>query len=300
MFETLQKYLTTNFEKELFNESINNLNSNSRIRFSNFSYVMRELLDIVLCRLANDDVVTKAYWYKQENESRKVTRKQRLKYLIQGIYNDFYFTTLLNLNIEERINNLNKFMSSTLSKHTHITEKVFNYSNEQIEKFLLDSESTINNFIIIIDDLKKEISDKLLDFLYDSVEQAFLNETYSDLDILSTHTEVECWDVENISSININNNVISGIISGTVYVNLLYGSDRERRIGDGAEMEDAYPFHTTFFFEIPTADNIFQDLDTTEENIEDLEDEIQEYFKNEIINNINIEEPIIDTSSFYE
>lgn len=42
MFETLQKYLTTNFEKELFNEAINNLNSSSKIRFSNFSYVMRE------------------------------------------------------------------------------------------------------------------------------------------------------------------------------------------------------------------------------------------------------------------
>lgn len=299
MFETLQKHLITNFEKELFNEAINNLNSNSRIRFSNFSYVMRELLDTVLYRLAKDDFVLNAQWYKKEND-RKVTRKQRLKYIIQGIYNDFYFTTLLNLDIEDRISNLNKFISGTLSKHTHITEEALNYSNEQIESFILDSENTINNFIVIIDDLKKEISNKLLDFLYDSVQQAFLNETYSDLDILSTNTEVEYWDVENISSINIKNSLISGTISGKVYVKLLYGSNRELCIGEGAEIEDAYPFCTTFFFEIPTEKEVFEELGITEKDINKVETEIYKYFIGKILRNIKFKEPIINTNSFYK
>jgi len=300
MFKNLQKYLSTSFEKTLFEEAINNLKSNSRIRFSNFSYVMRELLDNILNRLAVDDEVIQAPWYFAEQTKRIVTRRQRLKYIIQGHYNDFYFTSLININIDSEIDKLNRLISKILSKHTHITEKTLNYTDVDIEKMLTEFETTIDDFINIIDTLKTTISANLTDFIAEYVDDAFLNETFDDLDILSTHTEVKNWYVEDINSININNNVISGIISGTVFVNLLYGSDRERSLGDGAEMEDSYPFQTTFSFEIPTANDVFDELGITEENVNDARIDVREYFIKEILNRINIDEPIIDTNSFYE
>ncbi len=300
MFENLRTYLNTDFEKTLLEEAINNLKSNSRIRFSNFSYVMRELLDNILIRLADDKVVKQTPWYFAEQQDRKVTRRQRLKYIIQGNYNDFYFTSLLNINIDNEIGNLNHFMSKILSKHTHITENALNYTDADIEQMLAESETSIDNFINIINTLKATISTNLTDFIAEYIDNTFLNETFDDLDILSTHTEVENWYVEDINSININNNVISGAISGTVFVNLLYGSDRERRMGDGAEMKNSYPFQTTFSFEIPTADDVFDELGITEEDINDVENEVREYFISEILNRININEPIIDTNSFYE
>lgn len=300
MFKNLQTYLNTDFEKTLFEEAINNLKSNSRIRFSNFSYVMRELLDNILIRLANDKVVMQTPWYFTEQQDRKVTRKQRLKYIIQGNYNDFYFASLLNINIDNEISNLNNFMSKILSKHTHITENALNYTDVDIEQMLAESETAIDKFINIINTLKASIGTNLRDFIAEYIDDTFLNETFDDLDILSTHTEVENWYVEDINAINIDNNVISGAISGTVFVNLLYGSDKERRMGDGAEMEDSYPFQTTFSFEIPTADDVFDELGITEKDINDMENEVREYFISEILNRINIDEPIIDTNSFYE
>ena len=92
MFNNLENMLTNNFEKILLEEAINNLNSNSKIRFSNFAFVIRELIDIVLTRLAKDEDITNCSWYElPQNTERKVIRAQRIRYIIQGGFEENIF-----------------------------------------------------------------------------------------------------------------------------------------------------------------------------------------------------------------
>jgi len=78
-----QKYLETDFEKKLFEATINNLlDIHNPLRYNNFSYVMRELLDHILKRLAPDECVKKYIWYTPPASEREVVRSQRIKYAI--------------------------------------------------------------------------------------------------------------------------------------------------------------------------------------------------------------------------
>jgi len=55
-----EKYLKTDFEKNLFEAAFYNLlDIHNPLRFNNFSYVIRELIDHILRRLAPDECVIK-------------------------------------------------------------------------------------------------------------------------------------------------------------------------------------------------------------------------------------------------
>ncbi len=299
MFTHLKSYLQTNFEKMLFEAAMENLNSNSRIRFSNFSFVMRELIDVVLERLAPDSLVMKTSWYEKPKDlNRNVSRKQRLKYIIQKEYDDIYFQ-VLEFDIKAEINALNQY-HSLLSENTHLSEKCFNYSEKDIQMLLINFVDKINSFISLFDKLKDNIYECLELFLFDDLKNAFFDQTFDDLDILSTHTFVDNWDISSIEDIEISNNVFSGSFVGTVSVILQYGSDRERQIGDGMVSYDTYDFSSNFSFEIPNIQEIMHQMNLNVNNYKNHISVLKETFIREVINIIEIEEPNINTSSFYK
>ena len=117
---------------------------------------------------------------------------------------------------------------------------------------------------------------------------------------MSTHTFVDNWDISSIQNIDITNNVFSGSFVGTVSVILQYGSDRERQIGDGMVSYDTYDFSSDFSFEIPDIQEIMHQMNLNDNNYKNHISELKETFIREIINIIEIEEPNINTSSFYK
>ena len=300
MFDNLKKYLNTDFEKELYTEAINNLNSKSRIRFCNFAYVMRELLDIVLERLADDSTVMNTPWYIREREDRKVTRNQRLKYILQGAFDDRYINQILNYDINPAIIELNKYIS-VLSKHTHIREKTFNYSDTEVDKHVKEFRVTIDGFIQEIGILKQNIARLLLDILEEPIREAFMDELPFELDCLSTHTTIDYWNIEDVEITNITTEKILGTISGTVEITLQYGSDGDCSRDIGATMDDSYPFSSNFEIEVPNINKLVEELNLEEEDIiEDYYDDLKGLCIQEVLNNHIVEYPIINTNSFYE
>ena len=107
MFENLREMLTNDFEKELLEEAINNLQLPSRIRFSNFAFVIRELVDVLLRNLATDKSIKNCTWYiEPENNERKIYRSHRIKYIIQGGFSNNIFDLMPDINFNENINNI--------------------------------------------------------------------------------------------------------------------------------------------------------------------------------------------------
>ena len=135
MFENLKVMLNNDFENELLEEAIKNLNSNSRIRFSNFAFVIRELVDILLKNLAEDENIKRCDWYiEPQNTERKIYRNHRIRYIIQGGFSENIFDLMLGVNFNNDICNINNYFRDELSKNVHLTEQCFNYSNEEIEE----------------------------------------------------------------------------------------------------------------------------------------------------------------------
>jgi hypothetical protein len=60
------------------------IQDDSRISWAGTAHEVREILANLLRLLAPDKEVTLQSWYKQEGESRKPTRKQRVRYILQS------------------------------------------------------------------------------------------------------------------------------------------------------------------------------------------------------------------------
>lgn len=299
IFNNLRDILSNKFQNDLLDEAINNLNHDSRIRFSNFAYVIRELIDIILSTKANDEDIKNCIWYvaPRENE-RQFNRFHKIKYMIQGGFEDGLFDTILSINLDSEIFAINKYFRDELSKQVHLNEKCFNYSKNEIEQKIVTFLEIINRFLKMIQDTKNRLNEFLVDEIEEFVNDALLSETISDLDLLSTHTLVDSAEVEDICINEITFNEIIGNITGTVHVDLQYGSDREVQNGFGDIWHDSYPFKLPFTINIDTANDIFKDFS----NKKILEEDFIPEFRNSLNDNLFLDTNniYIDTSSFYD
>lgn len=128
-------YLKTNFEKSLFEAALYNLNeADNKLRLNNFACAVRELTRHFLERLAPDEEVLSAPWFKPNDPDnpKKITRAQRIKYAIQGYLSDDFTKNVLLINLTEVSDNL-KTSIDDLSKYTHVNPDTFDSGADAIE-----------------------------------------------------------------------------------------------------------------------------------------------------------------------
>jgi len=95
----------------------------------------------------------------------------------------------------------------------------------------------------------------------------FLNgELPSELDSLSTHTSIDAIDIDDLTSIEISNGVITVEGNAIISVELQYGSSSDMKLGDGVKSFDNFPM--TFRAEMEYCDkysivNIEHEIDTS-------------------------------------
>lgn len=296
-FDELKKFLSSDFEKKLLIEVENNLNSKSKIRFSNFAYAMRELIDIVLLRLAPNNNVKQCCWYEVPEiaDGRDVSREQRIKYAIQGSLSDTILE-IIDLEIDEDIKSMNKYISKVLSKYTHISEKLFNLNQSEVMQNAYDFDRKIRVFIkkteevvnLIEGKFEELINDTMINEIVSMENEIVLNE----LDILSTHSTIDdisdvCLKINNMSS-----HIISYTIHGNICVQLQYGSDGDVKRGDGSTGYITFPFTIDGECNIP--EEFKQNMRISQKKfISSLSNALYESLNNHI--NVNV-----DTSKFYE
>mgnify|MGYP001791710684 CR=1 FL=1 len=253
--DELRIILKTEFQKNLLDSSIDNLNDQkNKLRFNNFAYSIRELSRHILHSLSPDDDVRKCSWYKNETQTPNgISRGQRVKYAIQGGL-EYKFVEQEIMEIKE-INDLKKDIKDSmeiLNKHTHINQSTYDIESSQIVQFSKQIIGAFTTFAKTINESR--------DLIINQIEYKISNEfvehsIYAHIDeisLLSTHQDLEEITPDFIKVLKIESKIIKIEVEGTVDVRLQWGSNRDLVKDIGAEMHTSFPFSSLLNLEIGT------------------------------------------------
>lgn len=215
--------------------------SDNPIRGNLCALALRKITSHLLLTLAPDSRVSNCCWFKQEAKTDRPTRKQRATYIVQGGLPFEFVTDTLQLDHDAVSRPLIKAMDR-LNKATHVREKTL-LTDEAAIRALVDS--ALNSLIDLFKAARacqQEVHRELASEIHDAVLDTFLSETLQKLDELSTHTLFDYHQTEDIQVLSIDDELIHLKVSGTVYVDLQYGSSSDMRNDMGAVISDSYPY----------------------------------------------------------
>lgn len=264
------------FDKELVDYAFRNLEDKTNlIRLNNFSYVLRELLYRILEREAPHKEVSKSPWFKSmiKWDKTKATREQQMQYMMLDKFPNDFVNQILKIDVKAVAEYLNGILNS-MNAYTHISPKTTNYSDKDIE-------SKVGNVCALFTDLFgliRKIQNKIYDGVAKRIDRELLEtmymETFDEVDILSTHSTIEEYSIQDLTIERITDRDLKCDVQGFVTVRLQYGSNYDIRNDDGYVTDMTFPFNSSFTCTL------------TEEGIE-----------NYVIEQDSID---FDTSSFYE
>lgn len=259
----IEKRLSGDFEHDLFNAALYNLNDvHNKLRFNNFAYSLRELTRHILARLAPDKNVLNTAWFMPvaSEKPNQITRKQRMKYAIQGGLLDDYVADILGIDVDEIGKKVNDSID-LLSKYTHVNPESFYIEADTIRAF---SKGVIEAVLLLfqtIDESRSLLTKELEAHIDKSIINNLFYETIDTIDYLATHYNIEDYSVDDIKLLDIDDTTVYFKAEGYVGVKLQYGSDGDLRRGDGMTMDESFPFTGNFYGLIKDKMETF-DLDT--------------------------------------
>lgn len=241
--EKIMKYLDEN-EKVILENIISILDSDNLLKFTFFAVGIRELIRIFIQRNieANSDEedIKNCIWYKKykqiEDGKEIITRKQRLLYIVFGGLNLQEVKSNLNINPDEVAKKITD-KTNVLNKYTHFNEILSNIENENIAEEILDS---FLDFLISMDEFKKDFSSRYEDYIMNKYENEIVNIFYDEIDSRATHFEETYLEIENIELNKLTSEYVQMQINLNLYVKHQMGSDYDNRIGDGLRFEEKY------------------------------------------------------------
>ena len=243
--EKINSILLDGFEKELLDSAFINLLTPNALRLNNFAYALRELTRHVLHRLAPDNELRKCEWFKPDGTSSNgITRKHRIKFAIQGGLSDFYVIEKLYIDEVDDVSNELKDIINDLSEFTHIEESKFNSSTEKTIETAEQCLSVTLGFVKKIDELRKEVADKLFKNIDEMLIKRINSESVVELMEISTHQYIEQITPEKIHVIKVGANSLVMNVEALIDVILLYGSESDRRKDNGAEISISFPVYS--------------------------------------------------------
>ncbi|MEL5588392.1 MULTISPECIES: hypothetical protein [Serratia] len=232
-----QEHLETEFEHELFQACLRNYCSHGNpLRFNNFAYAIRELINHVLKRLAPDDRVKKAPWFTTNNNNATITRRQQAKYIAQKHIPDSLLDQEALKVLDDGIAWFNKNYAS-LNNYTHISEKSFDHNPKDFFEKAKLLFQLCNKIFDDFDELERVITDSVIEEVQAEVNEITRNNIPNELDILSSQTIVEWCNVGATELLSLEENYIYLLVRGTVEITRQYG-----RGEDYFSQEDSYPF----------------------------------------------------------
>ena len=257
MRDEIARRLKGDFEKRLFGALLDNLAApDSPIRFNNFSYAFRELVRVVLARLAPDSEIVQCAWYTNElNHENGVTRAQRIKYAIQGGLADQYVDEVLRVEVRPAQSALSKLVK-LLSAYTHISEGTFNLEDKAVKENVHHCLEDALALFERIEECRRSIQQSLWERVAESTEWAALSETLIEIDELATHHSIDEVYVDKFEVVTIDCHYVHFQATGTVGCELQWGSNSDRRNGDGAVMKQSFPFTCTLRSSVEQPDEV--------------------------------------------
>ncbi|HCU0888977.1 TPA: hypothetical protein OUJ16_002374 [Raoultella ornithinolytica] len=232
------EHLDNDFEEQLFIACLRNYCSHGNtLRFSNFAYAIRELINHVLSRMAPDERVMAAPWFTTNgNNMPTITRKQQAKYIAQKHIPDGLLDTAALQELNNGIAWFNKNYQS-LNYYTHITEE----SLESHPKVFFEKAKLIielcNKIFVNFGDMERILTNSIIDEVKDHVNEITRENIPEEVDILSSQTIVDGCSVEFIEPLSITEDYVYLLVRGSIQITRQYG-----RGDDYFSQEDSYPF----------------------------------------------------------
>lgn len=235
--QAFRSHLTTNFEKELFQSCLRNYSSHGNpLRFHNFAFSMRGLIDHVIARKAPVDEVQKASWFIQDNPNYKVSRRQQLKYCSQMKISDEYLGEEFLEQATEEVSFMLKLYQK-LNGFTHINETSLHPDPKRFFENVKQVLETASSILCNIENCKTELIATLEDKIREAVFDIAVSCSPESLIEIANHVSIDYVEVEDFGITDIDDESIHLFASGTVSVSQEYGPKN-----DGATIKEDYPF----------------------------------------------------------
>lgn len=215
--------------------------STYQLRFSFAANGLRELLREYFSEVAPDDEIKTACWYEVSDAKDGVGRRQRVQFAIYQFIHPDELPTEFVSDADALAGGLLKAIDK-LSKFIHITAEVLSTPTSVGEAALTAALDGFVELFEMIARARQHVRSRLEGEISMALDELFISEFFDNIDQLSTHSRPQgASDVEfEIDSIVADEVSFSG--TGSVDVDLQYGSDGDCRRGDGVEFSDSYPF----------------------------------------------------------
>lgn len=231
--------IESSFEKDVLKSAYSHLhNLHDPLRCNIFALLIRELIRIVIARLAPDDNVSQASWCHDE----RITRRSRYRFVITGMISDAQIAKHPKLNATDAIAELVR-LNDTLSKYTHISSGTYNATQSQVDQFVREVEDVVIEYVQTLKKTKDEIRNIMWTIVSESVNQHVSDAIPAELDMLSGQTIVENIHVEQLEDFDTTTLTPTLTGSGMAEIELNYGHGDEQM-----SSSDSYPL--TFEVEI--------------------------------------------------
>ncbi|MET4245493.1 hypothetical protein [Bradyrhizobium sp. RT10b] len=240
-FAFLREFPDDGFMPRVLEGALHVGESNNAIRGNLCALALREITGHLLHTWAPDTRVSNCCWYNQEANTERPTRQQRATYIVQGGLPVAFVTDTLQLDHDAVCRPLIKAMDR-LNKATHVREKTLLTDDAAIRALVDAALNSLIDLFKAARDCQQEVHRQLAGEIHDAVLDTFLGETLQELDELSTHTLFDYHQTEDIQVMSIDDELIHLKVSGTVYVDLQYGSNSDMRNDMGAVISDSYPY----------------------------------------------------------
>lgn len=232
-----ESYLNTDFERELYRASLRNYASyGNPLRFHNFAYSLRSLIDHIIAKRSPDKEIKKCPWYKKEHAHYDVSRRQHLKYCAQFKISDEYLGEEFLEQSNDEISYMLK-LYSTLSNFTHINEKSLRPDPIRFFEDAKNVLKTATNILSGIERCKRELIDTLEDKIREAVIDTASNSVPEELINIANHAYIDDTEIEGFDITSIDDEFIYISAHGIAYVTQEYGPKN-----DGATISEDYPF----------------------------------------------------------
>ncbi len=242
MLSELARLADDDFSQTVLTGAANALSDqHNPLRLNFFSTAMRILLEHTMDRFAPIEQTMRCAWYTQERDNGEPTRAQRIKYAIQGGLTDAFVEQELNVEIgpiQRAIVNA----VGELGAQIHARELTMVAAVDEQDALARRIITAMEVFFGTLQASRNDILAPIQEELDDAAIDALLTETIQEVDELASHHSVEEVYVDRTVVHELGHDEIVYRATGSVAVCLQWGSNSDMRRGDGAELEQSFPF----------------------------------------------------------
>jgi hypothetical protein len=243
LVKELHDRLPDAFTRKLLDGSIQVLDQTTNaVRAHQFAASLRELFSHCLDTLAPGEAVKECAWFEPvESAKGEPTRKQRALYATRGGLSDEFIKDELGIDPATMHGGLGKAFAE-LNKRAHVRPDTHLEDPAEIELFANSALESVAEVFRTIERFRKQLIEAIERHLGDEAVDSLLRETIQSVDELATHHTIEDVSVGSARVVDITFDTVRYRVKGSLDVELQWGSNSDVRKGDGATLDQTFPF----------------------------------------------------------